>query len=91
METGVRVEIDGRSVSAETLWSLATAYGHFTAMQVRDGRTRGLSLHLDRLEAANNELFDAGLDRQRTRDLMRHALGDSGDASLRVYVFEPGG
>jgi branched-subunit amino acid aminotransferase/4-amino-4-deoxychorismate lyase len=91
METGVRVEIDGSNVSAETLWSIASAYGHFTAMQVRDGRTRGLSLHLDRLEAANSELFDTGLDRERTRHLMRHALGDSADASLRVYVFEAGG
>ncbi len=87
----MRVEIDGRSVSAETLWSIASAYGHFTAMQVRDGRTRGLSLHLDRLESANKELFDLDLDRERTRHLMRHALRDGGDASLRVYVFEPGG
>jgi branched-subunit amino acid aminotransferase/4-amino-4-deoxychorismate lyase len=84
----LRVEIDGRSVDAETLWSTASAYGHFTAMQVRDGRTRGLSLHLDRLTAANRELFDAELDRERIRRLARHALRDSGNASLRVYVFE---
>jgi branched-subunit amino acid aminotransferase/4-amino-4-deoxychorismate lyase len=90
METTLRLEIDGHSVSAETLWSIASGQGHFTAMQVRDGGTRGLSLHLDRLEAANRELFDADFDGEGVRHLIRHALGDDGDASLRVYVFEAG-
>jgi branched-subunit amino acid aminotransferase/4-amino-4-deoxychorismate lyase len=89
MET-LRIEVDGRRVNAETLWSLASSYGHFTAMQVRGSRTRGLDLHLDRLTAANRELFDAGLDRDRVRQLLRHALGHTQDASLRVYVFETG-
>jgi branched-subunit amino acid aminotransferase/4-amino-4-deoxychorismate lyase len=86
----MRLEIEGRSVSAEVLWSIASAYGHFTAMQIRDARTRGISLHLDRLEAANKELFGTELDRGRVRELMRHALGETLDASLRVYVFESG-
>lgn len=88
MENTLRIEVDGRSVNAETLWSVASGYGHFTAMQVRGSRTRGLALHLDRLEAANSELFGAGLDAARVRRLMRHALGETQDASLRVYVFE---
>jgi branched-subunit amino acid aminotransferase/4-amino-4-deoxychorismate lyase len=89
MET-LRIEVDGRGVNAETLWSLASSFGHFTAMQVRGSRTRGLDLHLDRLAAANRELFGAGLDRDRVRRLLRHALGDTQDASVRVYVFETG-
>jgi branched-subunit amino acid aminotransferase/4-amino-4-deoxychorismate lyase len=84
----VRVEIDGQPVSAEALWSTATAYGHFTAMQVRGRRTRGLALHFQRLEAANRELFGTGLDANRVRELIRHALGNVEDASVRVYVFE---
>lgn len=84
----MRIEIDGREVDAEQLWSTASAYGHFTAMQVRGGRTRGLALHLDRLEGANAELFDSGLDRERVVALIRHALGRVGDASVRVYSFE---
>jgi hypothetical protein len=44
--------------SAEAVWSTASAYGHFTAMQVRGRRTRGLALHLRRLEAATKELFE---------------------------------
>jgi branched-subunit amino acid aminotransferase/4-amino-4-deoxychorismate lyase len=57
-------------------------------MQVRARRTRGLALHLARLEAANRELFEAELDDKRVRELIRHALRDVGDASVRVYAFE---
>jgi branched-subunit amino acid aminotransferase/4-amino-4-deoxychorismate lyase len=82
----MRVEIDGRPAGAEVLRVLA-AYGHFTAMQVRDGRVRGLALHLDRLDAANRELFGCPLDGERVRERVRHALGgDITDASVRVYA-----
>ena len=84
----MHIEIDGREADAGHLWSTASAYGHFTAMQVRGGRTRGLAFHLDRLEAANAELFDSGLDRERVVALIRHALGGRQDASVRVYIFE---
>jgi branched-subunit amino acid aminotransferase/4-amino-4-deoxychorismate lyase len=90
MQNMLRIEVNGRSVNAETLWSIASAYGHFTAMQVRAARTRGLCLHLARLERASRELFDTELDRDRVRHLMRHALGDTQYASLRVYAFESG-
>jgi len=59
-------------------------------MQVRARRTRGLALHLARLEAANRELFEAELDGRRVRELIRHALRDVEDASVRVYAFESG-
>ena len=88
MSSSVHIEIDGARVDAEALWSTTSAYGHFTAMQVRGRRTRGLELHLRRLEAANRELFGAGLDRERVCELIRHALQDVEDASVRVYVFE---
>lgn len=84
----MRIEIDGRRADGEKLWSTASAYGHFTAMQVRGRRTRGLELHLRRLEAAHRELFDAGLDGERVRELIRHALRGAEDASVRVYGFE---
>jgi branched-subunit amino acid aminotransferase/4-amino-4-deoxychorismate lyase len=86
-----RIEVDGVPPAPEQLWATVSAYGHFTAMQVRDGRTRGLALHLRRLEAANREAFGVGLDGERVRALVRHALGDTKDASVRVYVFEAPG
>lgn len=86
----IRVEVNGRTATAEYLQHPALVnYGHFTAMQVRHGRTRGIDLHLRRLDAATRELFDAGLDPDRIRDHLRHALADSRDASVRVSVFWP--
>lgn len=85
------VEINGLAPTADGLTAAMLAgYGHFTAMQVRDGRTRGLELHLTRLDAANRELFGAGLDGELVRGYIRHALGsDIKDASVRVIVQRP--
>jgi branched-subunit amino acid aminotransferase/4-amino-4-deoxychorismate lyase len=85
----MRMEIDGRPASpdAELLLALGN-YGHFTAMQVRDRRTRGLDLHLARLTSADREVFDRELDADLVRRHIRHALGDTLDASVRVYVTE---
>jgi branched-subunit amino acid aminotransferase/4-amino-4-deoxychorismate lyase len=84
----VRVEIDGRAATAADLLEASSGFGHFTAMQVRGGRTRGLALHLRRLEEATRELFDAPLDAERVRWCVRHALGGDADASVRVYLHE---
>jgi branched-subunit amino acid aminotransferase/4-amino-4-deoxychorismate lyase len=86
-----RIEIDGVAPTAEQLWQTA-GYGHFTAMQVRGGKTRGLDLHLARLSSSAKELSGTSLDDDAVRRLMRHALASDADASLRVYVFhaDPG-
>jgi hypothetical protein len=60
---GLTLEIKGRAATAGELRALAFGgYGHFTAMQLRGGRTRGLQLHLDRLDAASREMFGAALE-----------------------------
>ncbi|GAA0623603.1 aminotransferase class IV [Streptomyces crystallinus] len=91
--TSPYVEINGRPADAETLRvpALTGGYGHFTAMQVRAGRVRGLALHLARLDAATRELFGPGLDGGRVRALVRAALAGAGaeDAAVRVYVYGP--
>ena len=86
----MHIEIDGRGATVEQLGAAAPAgYGHFTAMQVRNGRVRGLDLHLARLDAANREMFGAGLDTAAVRGYIGHALnGQANDASVRVYVYE---
>ena len=81
-----RVEIEGVEPTPEHLLAVTSAYGHFTAMQVRNRRTRGLALHMERLAASNREAYDAGFDPDRTRALIRHALDDTADGSVRVYV-----
>ncbi len=86
----MRIEVDGHPATAEELSVPAVInFGHFTAMQVRGGRTRGLDLHLRRLDTANRELFGAGLAGDRVRELLRHALGPDQDAAVRVNVFQP--
>ena len=88
--TPIRVEVNGGIATAEHLRHLALAgYGHFAAMQVRDARTRGLDLHVRRLDAATREVFGTGLDADRIRGHIRHALAGTGDASVRVIVFWP--
>ena len=83
------IEVNGHEPTREELQEAAlNTFGHFTAMQVRGGGTRGLDLHLARLDAANRALFGAMLDGERVRELIRHALAGAGvaDASVRVIV-----
>jgi branched-subunit amino acid aminotransferase/4-amino-4-deoxychorismate lyase len=85
----MRIEVNGQPATAEALAHPALVnYGHFTAMQVRAGRVRGLDAHLHRLDAATRELFGTGLDAGRVRDLIRHAAGEE-DTSVRVSVHQP--
>ncbi|MET9362609.1 aminotransferase class IV [Streptomyces sp. NPDC006632] len=87
------VEIDGRPADAENLLvpALTGGYGHFTAMQVRDGRVRGLAHHLARLDEATRELFGPAMPGERIRSLVAGALDAAGtpDAAVRVYVYGP--
>jgi len=86
----MRIEIDGRTPTvAQLSYPALVNYGHFTAMQVRDGRVRGLDLHLARLDAATRELFDTGLDGELVRSRIRHALAGAPDTSVQVRVFQP--
>lgn len=86
----VTVELNGRVPEPAEL--TRTAYGHFTSMQVRDGRVRGLALHLARLDDGNEAFFGARMDfgdETRVRELIRHALAGTADAAVRV-AFVPG-
>ena len=86
-----RLECDGRAATLEQIWVLdMSTAGHFTAMQVRGRRTLGLDFHLARLDGASRELFGVGLDGDRVRGCIRHAIADDiEDASVRVNVFRP--
>jgi branched-subunit amino acid aminotransferase/4-amino-4-deoxychorismate lyase len=60
-------------------------------MRVDGLRVRGLSWHLERLVRDCRRLFDADLDPDRVRALVRHALaGVSQPIVVRVTVFDPG-
>lgn len=68
-------QINGMAATPDALAALAFAgHAHFTAMQVRDGRVRGLDLHLARLRDASNALFGHALPDARIRAFLRVAL-----------------
>jgi 4-amino-4-deoxychorismate lyase len=82
------LELNGRVPDRAEIQRLATTnYGHFTTMQVRGGKVRGLALHLARLDDGNEAFFGGRMgiaDEHRLRELIRHALGGMREASVRV-------
>lgn len=84
-------ELNGVAASPEALQALALInYGHFTSMRVHERHIRGFSHHLDRLVRDCQMMFDIPLDRDRVRELVRHAIGDhQGTFIVRVTVFDP--
>ncbi|WP_020421530.1 aminotransferase class IV family protein [Amycolatopsis sp. ATCC 39116] len=85
------VHRNGRPATTEDLAPLAFAgYAHFTAMQVRGGRIRGLDLHLNRLRAASAELFGRALADDVVLAHLRAALREGPeDVSLGATVYSP--
>jgi branched-subunit amino acid aminotransferase/4-amino-4-deoxychorismate lyase len=84
-------QLNGAPVNLDQITALAlTNYGHYTSMRVEKMRVRGLSLHLDRLVQDCRRLFDAQLDPDLVRCLVRHALAEAPQAVVvRVTVFDP--
>jgi branched-subunit amino acid aminotransferase/4-amino-4-deoxychorismate lyase len=87
----VRIEVNGHEADEAAVSLLEhEGWGHFTAMQVRGGQTRGLDLHLARLEAAHRDVYGRALGDEEVRARIRHALGGQRDASVRVYGYWAG-
>ena len=86
-------QLNGRAATADDLTPLAFAgFAHFTAMQVRGGRVRGLDLHLHRLRTASTQLFGHALSDDRLRTLLSSALeGGPSDVSLTATMYSRAG
>ncbi|MGW7553598.1 MULTISPECIES: aminotransferase class IV family protein [Streptomyces] len=91
--TSFAVHRNGQAATTDDLAPLAFAgYAHFTAMQVRGGRVRGLDLHLERLRSASLELFGRAVPDDQVRAYLRTALeAGPDDVSLLAFVYAPGG
>lgn len=87
------VQRNGQTASTSTLAPLAFAgFAHFTAMQVREGRIRGLDLHLERLHYASMKLFGRALPDEQVRAYLRTALKNGpANLSLVTTVYSPAG
>lgn len=86
-------QLNGRTATADDLAPLAFAgFAHFTAMQVRGGRVRGLDLHLQRLRNASIELFGHAIADDRLRALLGSALRSApADLSLMATIYPRAG
>lgn len=85
--------INGRLATVEQLSPLAFAgFAHFTAMQVRDRKVKGLDLHLSRLHTASMDFFGNVIADEQLKLYMKTAI-DNGpeDQSLTVTIFSPSG
>jgi branched-subunit amino acid aminotransferase/4-amino-4-deoxychorismate lyase len=89
--SGLVMELNGVPADVNQITALALMnYGHYTSMRVDDLRVRGLSLHLDRLVRDCRRVFDADLDPNQIRRLVRHALARAPrSVVVRVTVFDP--
>ncbi|OXM69920.1 aminotransferase class IV family protein [Amycolatopsis vastitatis] len=81
-----RFELNGDPLGPDAAIAGMVSYGHFTAMQVRDGRVRGLAFHLDRLAASTRLLFGTDLDVGLVRSYVRQAVAGEAALSVRVVV-----
>jgi branched-subunit amino acid aminotransferase/4-amino-4-deoxychorismate lyase len=78
--------VNGVPASVDDLVPLAFAgYGHYTSMQMRAGRVRGLGFHLERLRSASLETFGIAVPDDRVREYIRATV--PGDASVVVHMF----
>ena len=84
-----RLFCNGQPADAVLLGAALVNYGHFTSLQVRNGAVQGWALHLQRLQQATHELFDATLDAAQVCAWLKDALAhcDTRDASVRITVF----
>ncbi|WP_309082332.1 aminotransferase class IV [Zhihengliuella sp.] len=81
-------QFNGKSADAADLAPLAFAgFAHFTAIQVRDHRVRGLDLHLERLRSASDSLFGQHLSEGVIRGYLRNALAVAPpEVSLTCFI-----
>ncbi|MEV0661580.1 aminotransferase class IV family protein [Actinomadura luteofluorescens] len=87
------VQRNGRAATTGELAPLAFAgFAHFTAMQVRGGKVRGLDLHLERLRSASMELFGKALPDEQVRSYLRSAVeAGPADVSLTATMYSSPG
>lgn len=81
------VEINGQPATVAALLPAMSSYGHFTVMQVRDGRVRGLDLHLRRLQESTRQLFASALDVDAVLGYLRQAVAGRTACTAMISVF----
>ncbi|MEL6117212.1 aminotransferase class IV family protein [Photobacterium sp. SP02] len=93
MPTQDTAVINGQLATGSQLSALTFAgHAHFTAMQVRNGKIRGLDLHLERLQQASHYVFGKSLSEGAILNQIRDVLrSGENNTSLMVYVYSDSG
>ena len=91
--SNVQAHINGQPATLSELIPLAFAgFAHFTAMQVRDRKVKGLDLHLDRLRNASIDFFGRAFPDEQLLSYIRTAIDEGPkDQSLTVTIFSRNG
>lgn len=80
--------IDGASATIADLVPLTFAgFAHFTAMQVRNGKVRGLNLHLKRLRESSLELFGCAAPHEQIVAEIASVVAQAANTSLTITMF----
>lgn len=84
-----QAQINGLAATKEELIPLAfSGFAHFTAMQVRNRKVKGLDLHLARLQAASTAFYGRALSDEVLKSYIKTAINTGPeDQSLIVTVF----
>lgn len=78
--------INGKLAKDSELIPLAfSGFAHFTAMQVPDGRVKGLDLHLSKLRDASVELFGAALPDEKIVQMAPQVRCDLRSLSMKDH------
>ncbi|CCN34254.1 putative Branched-chain amino acid aminotransferase/4-amino-4-deoxychorismate lyase [Vibrio nigripulchritudo POn4] len=85
--------LNGEIIPNSEICRLAfSGFAHFTALQVRDRKIKGMDLHLERLKNASMTLFGKTVPDEIVRSYVRTALEKGpADLSLTVTVYSPKG
>lgn len=84
-----QTRINGNPATLAELDPLAFAgFAHFTALQVRDRKIKGLDLHLQRLREASLKFFGRALPDEQVQSYIKKAVDEGAkDLSLTVTIF----
>lgn len=85
--------INSAPATADDMMPLAfSGFAHFTAMQVRNRKIKGLDLHMTRLKQATLRLFGMELPDEHVLRSIRLAIANGpADQSLTVTIYSPEG
>ena len=85
--------LNGQLVQSSEITNLAfSGFAHFSALQVRDRKIKGLDLHLARLHQASLTLYSRASTDTLIRSYLRSAIENSPlNHSLTITVYSPKG